>query len=67
MRQKSGEGTVSASSLGYLAVRVLSVVGPKLSESAVMPSSYCRARVSAYMVAQSASPLSCTVVPIRPP
>ncbi len=47
MRQKSGEGTVSALSFGYLAVSVESVVGPKLSDSAVMPSSYCRARVSA--------------------
>ncbi|MDQ0684755.1 hypothetical protein QFZ56_003718 [Streptomyces achromogenes] len=50
-----------------MAVSVESVPGPKPSDMGVMSSSYCRARVRAYMVAQSASPLSSTVVPVRLP
>lgn len=52
MRQKSADGTVDAFSLGYFEASAFSVVGPKLLESELMPSSYCRARVRAYIVFQ---------------
>lgn len=58
MRQKFADGTVVSSSLPYFAPIVDIVVGPKESESAVMPISYCRARVRAYMTGQPVWPFS---------
>lgn len=52
MRQKSSEGMVVSYSCGYFEFSVDSVVGPKLLERVVMPNSYWRARVRAYMVFQ---------------
>ena len=49
---------VLASMTGHLAVSVASVVGPKLSDRAVIPSSCCRQRIRARMVAQPVRPSS---------
>lgn len=60
MRTTFAEGALSASMEGQREVRVESVVVPKLSDRVVMPDSYWRQRVSAYIVGQPVSPFSWT-------
>lgn len=58
IRQKLAEGTVVSSSLPYFVPIVDSVVGPKESESEVIPISYWSARVRAYITRQPVTPSS---------
>lgn len=58
IRQKFADGIVVSSRLPYFSWSAERVPGPKLLDRTVMPISYCKARVRAYMTVQPVWPFS---------